>query len=376
MADSPTYVFDDNGEIHAFIDGEHVASSSDMDGLERWVNKRVAAPPMPMPGPGGPPPGPDLGPDGPPMEDNHDDPSPAGMHVIFEGELKPAEEKEADPLPQASPDTIPGDDLPPRATHIITPNGLKGQILGKVKGLWSDEVTIRLENGRIAKFHITDNQQVEYVTEEKTVASPYQRMEAVLAEQVDPTKVGLRKRIAALKVVKDEAKASFSTAKYLDEDTLHNIVVEADAQIREVVDALEHMEQSEPYAPPEPQVFEQESMGGVDSTWLDKTVNDMIVENEAQDFDAMLEEVPEQLVAELETPMLEDSEGVYLHASAYLVPRIAGMDKQASIDFGDAFLRRVEDCRRAELEVRNATEKEPIEKQASTEDGPAEGLFW
>src|SRR5208282_708852 len=39
------------------------------------------------------------------------------------------------------------------ATHVETPSGLKGEVLGQVKGPWgSEEVTVRWENGRIAKY--------------------------------------------------------------------------------------------------------------------------------------------------------------------------------------------------------------------------------
>lgn len=392
MAISPTYVFDDNGEVHAFVDGRHVASATDIDRLERWVNERIAAPPLP--GPGGPPPGlppsgPPTGPGGP-MDDAPPDQGPdgpdgdKGIHVVFEGDLKPSPGPDAGPgpdvppgpnLPDAGPDTVPGDNLPPRATHIITPNGLKGQILGKTRGLWSDQITIRLENGRIAKFDVTSDSNIEYVTEGK-VSSPYARMQEILDADPDPTRTGLRRRIAELKVVKDEAKSSFRTASYVDESTLHNFIVEADAQIQEAIDAIEHMDQSIPYAPPEPQVFEQESMGGNDSSWLDETLNQMIEEAEATDFDQVIEEQPEVMVAELDTPALEHSEGVQEFALSYVRSKTAGLDPKAVSEYTAAFLARVEECRRVELTTRY--ENTPLEKEASTEnfDGDAEGLFW
>lgn len=397
MADSPTYVFDDNGQVHAFINGQHVASSPDMDGLERWVNERVAAPPLP-PGPaGGPPPGgppmggPPTGPDGPPTDGP---PEEKGIEVEFKGTLTPTPsgppdgglgpDGPGDPLPDAAPDTLPGDNLPPRATHIITPNGLKGQILGKTKGLWSDQVTIRLENGRIAKFDVTPDSGVEYITEAKT-ASPYARMAEVLDADPDPTRGGLKRRIAELKVVKQEAQSSFRSASYVDESTLHNIIVEADAQIAEAVDAIEHMDNSTPYAPPEPQVFEQESMGGGDSTWLDQALNEMVDEAEATDFDQVMEEQPELMVAEMETPTLEYSDGVQDFALSFVRSKTAGLDKQAVSEFTTAFLARVEEARIAELEKRDEEEESEddedkpdfLKKDASTHyDGPAEELFW
>jgi hypothetical protein len=270
--------------------------------------------------------------------------------------------------------------MPPRATHIITPNGLKGQILGKTKGLWSDQVTIRLENGRIAKFDVTSDSAIEYVAEGKTASSPYARMQEVLDADTDPTRSGLKRRIAELKVVKQEAQSSFRTASYVDETTLHNMIVEADAQIGEAMDAIEHMDNSTPYAPPEAQVFEQESMGGNDSTWLDNTLQEMIQEAESTDFDQVMEEQPEVMVAELETPTLEYAQGVQEHALSYVRTRTAGLDQTAVAEFTKEFLARVEAARVAELEMRTneINHNHSMDKNASVDDsdGPAEGLFW
>lgn len=377
---APTFVFQDNGEVHAFVDGKLAGVASSADHLDR-LEEKLAAPPPP-PGPGGPPGGPSGGPAGPPMDDLHDDtggPGGGGMKVVFEGELRPAEGGDADPLPDASPDTLPGDDLPPRATHITTPSGLKGTILGKTAGLWGDQVTVRLENGRIARFDVTQEQFDKWASrDDAKTASPYARMQAVLDAEVDPTESGLRQRIAALKVVKDEAKSAFHEAKYVDETTLHNIIVEADAQTHEVIDALEAMQQAEPYAPPETQVFEQESMGaGRNDTWLDRTFEDMMQDVEATDFDAEMTERPETLVAELETPALQDPAGVQQYAASYVSSKTAGLSGEAVKEFTVAFLGRVEACRKAELASRDE-DRERVAKEASTNDfdGPAEGLFF
>jgi hypothetical protein len=325
-------------------------------------------------------PGPSDGPAGPPMDDLHDDEGgpDKGMKVIFEGELRPSGDGDApDPLPEAAPDTLPGDDLPPRSTHITTPNGLRGTILGKTKSLWGEQVTIRLENGRIAKFDVTENSGITFEAATQESSNPYHDLQRGLDADVDPTERGLRVRIAQLKSIKDEAKATFRTASYVDETSLHNIIVEADAQLSEVMDALEHMQQAEPFAPPEPQVFEQESMGGVDSSWLDSTFEQMANEAEATDFDQEMAEAPELLTAELETPALHDQVGVRDHALAYVNTKVAGLDSKTVHAFRNAFLARVETCRVAEIATRTE-EVERVAKTASTDDydGPAEGLFF
>jgi hypothetical protein len=57
-----------------------------------------------------------------------------------------------------------GDEFPdhgPRQASITTPNGLKGKVLGKVAGLWQDEVTVRLENGRIVHLPVAKDMKFE-----------------------------------------------------------------------------------------------------------------------------------------------------------------------------------------------------------------------
>ena len=72
------------------------------------------------------------------------------------------------------------------ATHVQTPNGLKGTILGKQRGLWGDQVTIRLENGRIARFDVTPDDKWEWITEQKAASlSPLTRLQEKLAAPID-----------------------------------------------------------------------------------------------------------------------------------------------------------------------------------------------
>lgn len=397
MADTPTFVFGEDGRTYAYLDGKIVASATDADELEQ----KLATWPDVHEVPGGP------------HQHQQDftrsypeglvapDPQGLGVCQACNGEgaregfggcphcggtgqepdpQDPAAPGAAvDPLQGASPDTLPGDNLPPRATHITTPNGLKGQILGKVKGLWGEQVTIRLENGRIAKFDVTDSSKVSFVEEKDTPSSPYGALEARLAATPDGTKASLVARIKELKAIKNDAAAVIRTAQYVDQETVHNLVVQADYELREVTDALAALEDAEPYAAPAPfstGVAEQESMGGHDSTWLDNVVEDMVAENESLDFDQMIDEVPEVMAAELETPVLEDAGAVRDRAEALVTSKTAGLEPQAAADFRAAFLTRVEACRRAELGRRE--EREEVQsKTASSEnyDGPAEGLF-
>lgn len=389
----PTFVFGDDDKVYAYVDGKIVASANDPDELEKKLaGPWDALPPHELDG------------------DPHDPGMPAPQHGEHHG-MCPACNGEGaregyggcqhcggtgmdpagpygdpaapgaavDPLPNASPDTLPGDNLPPRATHVTTPNGIKGQILGKQKGLWGDQVTIRLENGRIAKFDVTGDET--YSTEKTAKVALADTLTERLDAEVTGTKDSLVARIKELKAIKVEAVNRISKAKYTEQQQLHNIVVTADMEIHEVTDALAGLEDAEPFIPEAPfssdRAVEQESLGGGDSTWLDNTVEEMIAEAEGQDFDQLLNEGPESFVAELETPALADGGVVHELADSYVSSKVAGLDRTASAEYKEAFLTRVEEVRRAELTSRKEELRaEATQHEASVNDGPDEGIFW
>jgi len=342
MAATPTFVFDDDGKAYAYVAGKIVASGDDADALELKLA--------------------DF-----PFDKDEDE----------EKDDEKQEEKKESSLAERMAS----------ATHVVTPNGLKGTILGKQKGLWGDQVTIRLENGRIARFDVSADEteptsagRFDWISETKqAAASPLTQLQEKLAAPIeDRTRTGLVARIKELKNLKHEAVQELRTANYTDETTINNIIVQADYELREITDALAALEEAEPYAPPapfNPNVVEQEAVGGHDSTWLDHTLQEIIEENEAQDFDRIMEESPELLVADMETPALEDAVGVDEAANAYVSARTAGLDPKAVGDFRVAFLKRVREAREVELEGRR--ESATQQKQASTEEEtyPDEGLF-
>lgn len=340
---TPTFVFDEDGKVYAYVDGKIVASADDADELEVQLSKSVQAA--------------DVPPQFQKQDPEEDD----------EEKSEEPEEKEASTSVE-------------NATHVQTPNGLKGTILGKQKGLWGDQITIRLENGRIAKFDVTPESKVEYIVEKKVADTPYQSLLARLDEMPDGTKSSLVARIKELKAIKNEASALVREAAYVDQDTLDNIVVQADYEMREVTDALAAIEDAEAYAPPAPfstGVVEQESMGGNDSSWLDGVAQEMIAENEAQDFDQFMDEGPEAFVAELDTPILEDAAEVNDRAADFVSSHTAGMESSVTSEFTKAWMERIAQVRVTELEARE--EKQRIAKEAASEedhDGPAEGLFF
>lgn len=265
-----------------------------------------------------------------------------------------------------------------RYTHITTPNGLKGQILGRSQDVWGDTVTVRFENGRIATFHVDESTTF---SSEITPAkeNPVAKLKFQLEASVDSTEDGLIARLTELAEIKKQARHLIAQGvSYEDEQRLDDMTTQAEYEEAEVADALAQIDDDsiEPYAPPAPQVFEQETVGvDSDGGWLDDTLNGMIEEAEAQNFDQLIDEGPETFVADLETPALADSGVVRQLASKFVSSKTAGLDREAVQEFETAFLARVEQVRRAELTNR----KEKIAKEASAEegnhDGPADALF-
>lgn len=352
MNNNPTFVFEGD-TVYAYLDGKVVASAHDVDELEAHL---AMSPPMPAT--------PQMG---------------AGLAGG------------AQPCPHgADPTTCPAcaasgagggapGAIPPmmgRATHVETPNGLKGQILGKTKTVWGDEVTIRLENGRIAKFEVTP--ECKFTSEKKIAStSPYISLNERLAAQPSGDRKSLVERIKELKAIKRDAIDIMrqGNALYDDRETIDRIVTAADYEVREAADAISALDDAIPMAPPsfDYGVAEQESMGQ-DSPWLTDTLEKMVSENEANDFDQMMNEGPESFVADLETPALGDAGTVRQMASSFIASKTAGLDPEAVQEFKSAFLERVEQVRKAELTNRKVEAKSK-EVTASADDGIDEGLF-
>lgn len=382
MSENMTFVFGEDGSAYAYLDGKVIAKAADVDELEQKLAGDGDYPPGEYPPTDG-----HQGPYGQSFEDqeaaNSGAPCPTcgstGTCPHCGANTHPADGGDAaDPLPGAAQDTLPGDNLPPRATHVTTPNGIKGQILGKQKGLWGDQVTIRLENGRIAKFDVTGDET--YSTEKTASVDKTATLQERLDAEYPHTKYALKVRIGELKKIRHEAASLVADASYGEQQKLHQLIVTADLETHEVVDALAGLEDATPYEAPAPyqtEVVEQESLGGGSGSWLDSTLGEMIEEAEGQDFDQLMNEGPEAFVAELETPALADGGVTRDMADRLVASKVAGIDREAGAEFRTAFLARVEEVRRSELVNRKEAQAK-VAKEASTEsyDGPEEGLFW
>jgi hypothetical protein len=279
-----------------------------------------------------------------------------------------------------------GDEFPdhgPRQASITTPNGLKGKVLGKVAGLWQDEVTVRLENGRIVHLPVAKDMKFERTASAPKVNS-IESLNQRLASSVDGTRESLVARHAALLRLQTEARQIIANGvSDSDAENLDQVVVAAEVEVVEINDAIAHLddEHTSAYAPPAPFSISAAkesaaSLGGKDGSWLDKTANEMIAEAESTDFKRLMDEGPEALTAELETPALADAGVVRQMASSFIRTKTAGTDPQVRDPYEATFLNRVEQCRRAEFSTRTqSTQKEAAAQEDAFKDAPDESIF-
>lgn len=251
-------------------------------------------------------------------------------------------------------------------THVTTPNGLKGQIVSRCQGVWSDEITVRLDNGRIAKFEVVPGEEYYYSNEENPYNSPYKDLQNKLDEVPDGTKDSLVKRITDLKGIRTQANTLLHTAAYVDQVTLDEIIIMASHEIGEVQQALAALEATEEVESLMPfqinVVGAQEHMGGADASWLDGTLAEMIAETEGQDFDQLMSEGPERFISGLEDGAVADAGEVRALASTYIANKTIGIEPKVAEEFKQEFLDRIESVRKEEDKQRRAN----IIKQAKT----------
>lgn len=268
------------------------------------------------------------------------------------------------------------------ATHVTTPNGLKGEILSRTDGMWGDkELTVRFENGRIAK--LTAHGEEKYSNERVASASnPIEALQRELDGDFERDRPSLVSRIASLEDIAKTASLHLAQgASYSDENKLNKIVLQAEYEKQEVNDALEYLKQADAEAlqveTPRPTAVEQAEMGrSKGNNWLDHTVQEMIDESEGTNFDKVLAEEPAQFAADLETGTLADQGSTAEMALSHITAKTAAFEGPEVKSYREKFVAAVELARRAEL----ADRKETKYKQASAEqdqatDAPDEALF-
>lgn len=256
-----------------------------------------------------------------------------------------------------------------KATHIITPNGVKGEILGRVATVWGETVTARFENGRIVPLEI-HGEDYEWVSERTaSYDDPTARLAATLEEDFDRDVVSLTKRANSLRDLAIEARRLIANgAPYPVEVKLDQIKIAAETEIRSIKEAIDHLvdADTEAYTAPTPQVVEQADLGtGAGNSWLDVTTQEMIDESEGQDLDKVLQEGPAMFVTDLETGALADTGTTRELALSHIVGKTSGFQGEEIEDFRNKFVARVEVARRHELAARKATTKK---EAAATEE--------
>lgn len=270
------------------------------------------------------------------------------------------------------------------ATHVVSPNGLKGKILTRTAGVWGDSVTVRFDNGQMYQVPVTDRTQ--FITENQKVASssPIQRLSSVIAETVGPDVDSLTTRTKELKTVVVEARDHLiKGASVVDEGQLNEIILQAQHELREIGDAIEYINTTagQGYQPPSPayemHVVDQATVGYKEATsWLDATVDSINKEAADTDFEKLLDDGPTLLVSSFDDDSLADAGDVRDRAIVHVRAKTAGITSDAIEQFENLFVARVEEARRVELAHRKQnTKKEAAQKQSNIDDAPVESLF-
>jgi hypothetical protein len=265
------------------------------------------------------------------------------------------------------------------ATHIKTPNGLNGEILSRTPGIWGEEITVRFDNGRIARLE-TAGVEVEYhVREAAATGTPGEALEQRLAAEYDHTRQGLTARLIELDEIRHTAHTVLSAEPYGEQAKINELVLATEAETREIKDVLAHLDSvdAENAAPEAPRwvAAEQASLGRGDD-WLEVTAREMIAESEGQDFDQILAEDPAVLVAEMHEAALADAGIVRGAALSHVLAKTAGFQGEAVEAYREQFLAAAEVARRTELKSRTQTaRKEAAAVESSIEDVSDEALF-
>jgi len=264
------------------------------------------------------------------------------------------------------------------ATHIVTPNGLKGKILGRHSGVWDDEVTVRFENGRIASLPVsllTFSHDEEAAGDEKDEISELEKkVEASISVYDIKT---IEDRVNELERIKAEASTHIDGG-LSDEDLIRvgSVITQANYELTEINDVIQALEAERvsAYEPPAPfsiNVVEQGGpTGGRESTWLDQSLNEMIVEANSTDFTKLMDEGPEAFVAGLDHDVLGDSGAVRSIASSWIRSKTAAADDDVREKYEKVWLARVEEQRRTTLSgVKEEMHKEAAAEEAVDYDG-------
>lgn len=245
------------------------------------------------------------------------------------------------------------------ATHITTPNGLKGKVLGRTPSLWGEEVTVRFENGHISKLPTS---RLSYSTEESS-EDPLARIASILATPVQDEIHSLTARLDALQEIPRLAAKIASSLGHDGLVSLDQHVMTARAESLEIKEAIaskqdELAQEYEPYRP-EARAYEE--------SWLDRVA--------AEEVEAAQEEPLDTRVARFVTALSTDT-----LADGSLVAQIV-YDKVSSEsndeEYIENFIEAAEQIRQTEhIARREATKQAHVASQQALSEATDEGLFW
>lgn len=265
------------------------------------------------------------------------------------------------------------------AQTVETPGGMKGRVLARTPAMWGEEVTVRFDNGTIARIPV--DKRLTFANVEKTAsADPVAALnERVSAEYLDRDRGSLLARHKELIRIQKEASARVAGSSDSDAAELDRIAVEAINERLEVEAALEAIQASEPVEPfADPSKMadlgvEQATTGGSSADWLDGVHSEMVAEAAANDYEKLMDEGPEAFVASLTAAQLADSGTTRIMASRHINSKLAGADENTRDGYEKIWLGRIEQQRKTAL----ANFKEEVaEKTASQEiNAPDESLF-
>lgn len=272
-----------------------------------------------------------------------------------------------------------------KATHVVSPNGLKGKILSRTAGVWGDAVTVRFDNGQIHSMNVTDRTQFTNEPVQKVASvSPIERLSSELLRTANTGhgKRALVQRLAELKEIRNEVENHFTKgASNSDLHEFHRVALEAEQQMQEVQEGIDHLDATEgegftPYKP-EQQIIDSPDIGHKnDGTWLDSTLNEMVEEARGVDYENLMDEGPTLFVAEQDSDTLADAGDVRERALSFVRNKTAGVESEKITEYENLFVARVEQLRRVELAGRKHTaKKEATTKKSNVDDAPVESLF-
>jgi hypothetical protein len=274
-----------------------------------------------------------------------------------------------------------------KATHIITPNGVKGEILGRTPDVWGEQeqITARFANGQISTFMVHGDADVQWVRDNPKTASasdPVAHLASVLDEDYDRDIPALTARHdQLLNLAREASRLLAAGAPYTVELELDKIRTAAENERLEVKEALDHLQAADyesfiPDAPFAPHAVEQADLGTSGNDWLDATTQEMIAESEAIDYDKLLSEGPALYVTELDTGALADAGVTREMALSHVIAKTAGFTGEEVDEFREKFVARAEVARRHELASRKETNhKEAAAAQETQDNAPDEALF-